>query len=109
MPPSDPANPTPRRSRRTLPASPVHRLPHETVASLILEHVHDGVFAIDLENRIAFWGRSAEALFGFSSEEAIGRPFGELLPMRMADPRGEAALQEAIAAGGRGAARAPST
>jgi len=100
MPPSDPANPTPRRSRRTPSASPVHRLPPETVAYLILEHVHDGVFATDLENRITFWGRSAEALFGFSSGEAVGRPFGELLPMRMADPRGEAALLEAIAAGG---------
>ncbi len=69
------------------------------VPALVLEHVRDGVFATDLENRITFWARSAERLFGLSPEEATGRPFGELLPFHMAGSEQEGDLLAAIAAG----------
>lgn len=111
---NDPANPRrrPVNHRRSAP-DPIGAgsLPPESVASLILEHVHDGVFATDLDDRITFWGSSAETLFGFSPDEAIGRCFGELLPMRMADSDGEAALLSTVAAGqiwrGEGSVRLP--
>lgn len=37
------------------------------------------VLVRDLNNRIVFWGRGAQQLYGFSSEEAIGRNCVELL------------------------------
>jgi PAS domain S-box-containing protein len=102
MRPSDPANPgrhptglQPDETR----ALPGGSLPGETVASLILEHVHDAVFATDLDNRITFWGASAEALFGFSADEAMGRAFGELLPFTIGAEQAEADILAAIAAG----------
>jgi PAS domain S-box-containing protein len=111
---SDPANPRrrPINQRHSAP-DPIAAgsLPPESVASLILEHVHDGVFATDLDKRITFWGSSAEALFGFSADEAIGRCFDELLPVRMADSDGEATLLSTVAAGqiwrGEGSVRLP--
>ncbi len=72
--------------------------PSDAVPALILEHIHDGVFATDLDNRITFWGSSAERLFGFSSAEALGRPFGVLLPFHMAGDQDEGALLSAIKA-----------
>ena len=47
-------------------------------------HISDAVFATDATNRITHWTDSAERLFGYSSAEAVGRPFDELLPCRMA-------------------------
>jgi PAS domain S-box-containing protein len=32
------------------------------------------ILEVDLDNRITFWNRSAEQLFGWSSEEVVGRP-----------------------------------
>jgi diguanylate cyclase (GGDEF)-like protein/PAS domain S-box-containing protein len=66
---------------------------------VILRHVADAVFATDLENRVTYWAPSAERLFGFSSSEAMGRPFGELVPFRIAAGTGAVDLQRTIASG----------
>jgi diguanylate cyclase (GGDEF)-like protein/PAS domain S-box-containing protein len=57
------------------------------------------VFATDLENRITHWADSAAALFGYPATEALGRPFGALLPFRMRDGASEAQLLATIRAG----------
>ena len=72
---------------------------HDAIPALILEHVHDGVFATDLHNRITIWTPSAERLFGFSAEEALGRLFGDLLPFHIAASGLEDDLLAVIAAG----------
>ena len=45
--------------------------------------IPDAVFATDLENRVTHWADSAAALFGYSAAEAIGRPFGDVMPFEM--------------------------
>jgi diguanylate cyclase (GGDEF)-like protein/PAS domain S-box-containing protein len=57
------------------------------------------VFATDLENRITHWAESAAALFGYPANEALGRPFGALLPFRMRDGASEAQQLATIRAG----------
>ncbi|MDV3441225.1 PAS domain S-box protein [Pseudomonas otitidis] len=53
----------------------------------VLEHTQDAYVAIDSEGRISAWNRAAEALFGWTRDEAIGQAMHDLLipePMRQA-------------------------
>ena len=45
----------------------------------LLEQTHDAIIVWELPRKIIFWNRAAEQLYGFSREEAIGRPSHELL------------------------------
>jgi PAS domain S-box-containing protein len=45
----------------------------------LLDLSHDGAFISDLDNRITYWNRGAERLYGWSKEEAIGKNASELL------------------------------
>jgi PAS domain S-box-containing protein len=47
-------------------------------ASLI-DKVRDAVIVRDLDDRVIFWSKGAEHLYGWSSGEALGRPFDKLL------------------------------
>ena len=47
--------------------------------AFLLENVSDAVFAFDHELRITLWNRGAEALYGWTGEEAIGRPAAEVV------------------------------
>jgi diguanylate cyclase (GGDEF)-like protein/PAS domain S-box-containing protein len=38
----------------------------------LLDTVGEAVIALDVEGRVAYWNRAAEALYGWSSEEAMG-------------------------------------
>ena len=87
-----------RANLRILP--PRGALPPGAADALILARIHDAVFATDLENRVTFWAPSAEQLFGYPAAEAVGRPFGELIPFRIDAPRADASdLQATVAAG----------
>ena len=44
----------------------------------LLEVVGEAVIATDLGGRVLFWNRFAERLYGWSAEEALGRPITEL-------------------------------
>ncbi|MEK7098192.1 MAG: PAS domain-containing protein, partial [Patescibacteria group bacterium] len=44
-----------------------------------LESIGDGVFAINKTRRIVFFNKIAEELTGFSGQEAIGRPYTEIV------------------------------
>lgn len=70
----------------------------QSVQDLLLEHIHDAVFATDLDNRVTHWGASAERLFGYAAEEALGRRFGDLLPFEISTEPGDRDLFEAIGA-----------
>ncbi len=54
------------------------------IGRLLVDHISDAVFSTDATNRVTLWTASAERLFGYSAGEAIGHPFGELLPFGMA-------------------------
>ena len=49
----------------------------------IVESSEDAIVAKDLNNIILSWNAGAERLFGYSSEEAIGRPITLLIPPEM--------------------------
>ncbi|WP_230972395.1 PAS domain S-box protein [Archaeoglobus neptunius] len=46
----------------------------------ILEHSVDAIVILDTDSRIMVWNRGAEMMFGYSAEEAIGKPLTFLLP-----------------------------
>ena len=60
----------------------------------IVESIHVGILAADLEDRVDSWNSQIERLTGISRTEAVGRKLNELLP---ADLCGE--LDPARAAG----------
>ncbi len=66
---------------------------------ITIDNIPDAVFATDLENRITHWTDSAASLFGYAAGEAVGRPFGELLPSRMRSAATEAELIAAVRSG----------
>ena len=69
------------------------------IERVLLDHISDAVFATDPDNRVTYWGASAARLFGYGAREAVGRPFGDLLPFRMARPSDEQAFLQDLAAG----------
>jgi PAS domain S-box-containing protein len=55
----------------------------------LLEQAHDAIFVWELSRTIVYWNRGAEQLYGFSREEAIGRPSHQLLETQHAMSRAE--------------------
>ena len=61
----------------------------------------DAILSCDLEGRLTSWNAGAERLFGWTAEEAIGRPFGFLAPPGVAPEAEPKQIFEAVAAGGK--------
>ncbi|MDE1182138.1 ATP-binding protein [Paraburkholderia sp.] len=59
-------------------------LRNQTATNLLREQVdllnlaHDAIVAYDMNDRITFWNHGAEALYGWTSQEAIGQPVHRL-------------------------------
>ncbi len=52
----------------------------ETVAQArLLDLANDAIFVRDASGRISYWNQGAERLYGWTREEAVGRPVHELL------------------------------
>lgn len=49
----------------------------------LLDIATDAIFVRDLENRILFWNKGAENLYGWKVDEALGKKFDQLLPNRI--------------------------
>jgi PAS domain S-box-containing protein len=47
----------------------------------LLEHVQESVIATDLGGIIWFWGKGAEKLYGWRSDEVLGRPVHLIVPV----------------------------
>src|SRR6478672_11885933 len=39
----------------------------------LLDNLADGVYFVDLDRRITYWNKAAEAISGYSSDEVVGR------------------------------------
>ncbi len=57
--------------------------------SALLELASDAIFVRDLPGTIQFWNRGAERLYGWTKDEAIGRPVSHLLRTRFPQPAEE--------------------
>ncbi|MBM3301275.1 MAG: PAS domain S-box protein [Deltaproteobacteria bacterium] len=40
----------------------------------------DAIVSIDTQDRIIFWNKAAERMFGYSDQEALGKPVGTIIP-----------------------------
>ena len=47
--------------------------------SVLLNSVRESVVSTDLENKVTFWNKGAEQLFGYSAEEAMGKHVASLI------------------------------
>ena len=59
------------------------RFPEKSVSELgaqaaLLALAHDGIFSFTLDQKIDFWSRGAESMYGYTAAEATGRNPGEL-------------------------------
>ncbi len=55
----------------------------------VVESAPDAVVATDARFVITSWNRAAERIYGWSTEEALGRPVRDLLPTRISDQERE--------------------
>jgi two-component system sensor histidine kinase UhpB len=55
----------------------------------LLDSVLESVVATDLDDRITFWARGAETLFGYSADEMLGKPLAPLTFSHAPDPEQE--------------------
>ena len=64
--------------------------------AMLLNLAHDAIVVRDLQGHIRFWNRGAEETYGWTAEEASGRPIHELLQTQSAAtlPAIEATVQE---------------
>jgi len=46
----------------------------------IVESIHVGILAVDLEDRVESWNTQLELMYGVSRDQAVGRPLDELFP-----------------------------
>ncbi len=51
----------------------------------VLQSAHDAIISIDSRGMITFWNKKAEAMFGHSVREAIGKPVSIIIPERFRD------------------------
>jgi PAS domain S-box-containing protein len=47
--------------------------------SLLLDSVRESIVGIDMEHAVTYWNNGAQALFGYTAEEAMGRPIERLI------------------------------
>ena len=69
----------------------------------LLNAVQQAVVATDPEGSVIFWNAFAESLYGWTAEEAVGRPIQELTPSPfLRDPGCEIGQRGAAGEGRRG-------
>jgi PAS domain S-box-containing protein len=54
----------------------------------LLDLSTDSIFVRDAQNRITYWNRGSESLYGYAREEALGKTSDELLKTLFSEPRG---------------------
>jgi two-component system, cell cycle sensor histidine kinase and response regulator CckA len=68
-----------------------------TEQAALLDETQEAIFVQDLEGAVTYWNRSAQRIYGYSPDEALGRPAVELVA---GDPSQHAAAVRAVSAEG---------
>jgi len=55
----------------------------------IVETTNDAIISADSSGTIIFWNKSAENIYGYSSEEAVGKPLSIIVPETLQSPHEE--------------------
>ncbi|SAK84409.1 ATPase [Caballeronia hypogeia] len=55
----------------------------------LLNLAHDAIVAHDMNERITFWNRGAEALYGYSAQQAIGQPIQRMTQAKSPVPHAQ--------------------
>ncbi|NTU78101.1 MAG: PAS domain S-box protein [Chloroflexales bacterium] len=78
-----------------------HRRASEQLAyqARLLDTVHDAIIGTDAALRVTYWNPAAEALFGWTAQEALGRETATLFHTQIADSSREAALTRLMGEG----------
>jgi PAS domain S-box-containing protein len=63
----------------------------------LLDAVGQAIIATDLQGKIIYWNRAAEELYGWSTEEVMGRPIVEVTPSEELLERAEEIMSELMA------------
>ena len=69
-------------------------------AETILFQLSDAVVAVDTRLRVTWWNKSAERLYGVTTEQAVGRPLAEVCGSWWAKPEDEKVASDRLATTG---------
>jgi PAS domain S-box-containing protein len=61
--------------------------------SLLLDSVRESIVGIDARHAVTYWNNGAQALFGYTAEEAMGRPLQELILLEDDEARRDWAVE----------------
>jgi len=70
---------------KTIPGGRASR----ALLAAVLDQVGEAIISIGDDHRITMFNKRAEQLFGYSAEEAVCMPIGELIPTRFRDSHGQ--------------------
>jgi len=63
--------------------------------SKLLDNAQDAIFVQDMENRILYWNKGAERMFGWTAEAVMGRQVEDIFPYLLSEAeKGQAAVLE---------------
>jgi PAS domain S-box-containing protein len=67
--------------------------------AMLLENMQEAVVATDAARTVTAWNRAAEMLYGWSAEEAIGRPVDEMILSEWTQEQSQAARRDLLEKG----------
>jgi two-component system sensor histidine kinase HydH len=67
--------------------------------SRIIEGSGEAIVTLDADERITSWNRAAEVIYGWNSEEMLGRPFDRIIPADPGAQQDRARVRELIRSG----------
>ncbi len=67
--------------------------------AMLLDKAGDAIFVCDLEDRVTYWNKGAERLYGWPAHQALGRPLPEVVIIDGGSDRNEEATRSVLQRG----------